>query len=226
MARPSATPRCPAEPARISIGRDCMLSSDIIVFCVDVHSLVEIDGTTARQRGSAAECRVERKGLDRKGRPGSFRSRASAVRSIVETIRSWRREIRAQTVPQPFTLPHAPRKRDLRAGQRSSIDAKTKHTSKKRLGAPNIDHANAQPVRANEMNQESLAPEKCNPSAAEKGFINEPGTDHQPVQPAGFAEDLRRDQGLAGVAGADPLVVLRRDQEARDDQLPHLQAGA
>ena len=26
--------------------------------------------------------------------------------------------------------------------------------------------------------------------------------------------------------GADPLVVLRRDQEARDHQLPHVQAGA
>ncbi len=26
--------------------------------------------------------------------------------------------------------------------------------------------------------------------------------------------------------GADPLLVVRRDQEARDDQLPHLQAGA
>ena len=26
--------------------------------------------------------------------------------------------------------------------------------------------------------------------------------------------------------GKDPFVVLRRDQEARDDQLPDLQAGA
>jgi hypothetical protein len=42
--------------------------------------------------------------------------------------------------------------------------------------------------------------------------------------PAG--QDLRRDQDLARVARADPQLVLRRDQEARDDQLPHVQARA
>jgi hypothetical protein len=37
---------------------------------------------------------------------------------------------------------------------------------------------------------------------------------------------LRRDPHRAGLAGPDPFVVLRRGQEAGDDQLPHLQAGA
>jgi hypothetical protein len=37
---------------------------------------------------------------------------------------------------------------------------------------------------------------------------------------------LQRDPHLAGVAGQDPRVVLRRGQEARDHQLPDLQAGA
>ena len=37
---------------------------------------------------------------------------------------------------------------------------------------------------------------------------------------------LRRDPDRAGVAGHDPLVVVRRSEEAGNDQLPHLQAGA
>jgi hypothetical protein len=37
---------------------------------------------------------------------------------------------------------------------------------------------------------------------------------------------LRRHQDRPGVAGDDPLLVLRRGQEAGDDQLPDLQAGA
>ena len=38
--------------------------------------------------------------------------------------------------------------------------------------------------------------------------------------------ELRPDQDLDRQPGAHPLLVLRRDQEAGDDQLPHLQAGA
>ena len=44
-------------------------------------------------------------------------------------------------------------------------------------------------------------------------------------QVTGTAE-LRSDQHLDRQPGAHPLLVLRRDQEAGDDQLPHLQAGA
>jgi DNA-directed RNA polymerase subunit beta len=55
---------------------------------------------------------------------------------------------------------------------------------------------------------------------------HEPGTHQQPVQPADAAESLRRDQGLARKPRAHPQLVLRRDQEARDDQLPHVQARA
>ena len=40
------------------------------------------------------------------------------------------------------------------------------------------------------------------------------------------AADLRPDPHLDREPGEDPVVVLRRDQEARDDQLPHVQAGA
>ena len=37
---------------------------------------------------------------------------------------------------------------------------------------------------------------------------------------------VHRDPHLARVAGEDPRVVARRGEEAGDDQLPHLQAGA
>jgi len=42
--------------------------------------------------------------------------------------------------------------------------------------------------------------------------------------PAG--RSIRRDQDRSRVAGEDPFVVVWRSQEAGDDQLPHVQAGA
>src|SRR3546814_10672376 len=54
--------------------------------------------------------------------------------------------------------------------------------------------------------------------------IPNPGVKHErpsePVQPAAPGARLRRDQDRAGLAGPDPLVVVRRSQEARDHQLP------
>jgi DNA-directed RNA polymerase subunit beta' len=47
---------------------------------------------------------------------------------------------------------------------------------------------------------------------------------NNPFNPLTPAKDLRRDPRLAREPRADPFVVVRRDQEARDDQLPHLQA--
>ena len=44
----------------------------------------------------------------------------------------------------------------------------------------------------------------------------------KPKDPLSFS----RDPHLARVAGEDPRVVARRGEEAGDDQLPHLQAGA
>ena len=44
----------------------------------------------------------------------------------------------------------------------------------------------------------------------------------KPKDPLSFS----RDPHLAGVAGEDPRVVARRGEEARDDQLPDLQARA
>ena len=44
--------------------------------------------------------------------------------------------------------------------------------------------------------------------------------------PRGSAADLRPDPDLDREPGEDPVLVLRRDQEARDHQLPHVQAGA
>src|SRR2546426_12542499 len=37
---------------------------------------------------------------------------------------------------------------------------------------------------------------------------------------------LRIDPDLPGIAGEDPLLVVRRGDQARNHQLPHLQAGA
>ena len=50
--------------------------------------------------------------------------------------------------------------------------------------------------------------------------------DHQPLQAAGPAADVRPHPHLDRQPGGHPLLVVRRDQEARDHQLPHLQAGA
>ena len=45
------------------------------------------------------------------------------------------------------------------------------------------------------------------------------------LQPAGPGAGLRPDPDLDREPGEDSFLVLRRDQEARDDQLPHVQAG-
>src|SRR6266849_10110531 len=44
------------------------------------------------------------------------------------------------------------------------------------------------------------------------------------LQPAGSGAGLRPDPDLDREPGEDSVVVLRRDQEAGDDQLPDLQA--
>ena len=49
---------------------------------------------------------------------------------------------------------------------------------------------------------------------------------HESFQPAGAGSGLRPDPDFDREPGEDSVVVLRRDQEAGDDQLPHLQAGA
>ena len=46
------------------------------------------------------------------------------------------------------------------------------------------------------------------------------------VQAGHAGRRIRRDQDRPRVAGEDPLVVVRRSEEAGDDQLPHVQAGA
>jgi hypothetical protein len=48
----------------------------------------------------------------------------------------------------------------------------------------------------------------------------------EPVQAAGSRSRSSTRSHRAGLAGDDPLVVLRRGEEAGDHQLPHLQAGA
>jgi hypothetical protein len=57
------------------------------------------------------------------------------------------------------------------------------------------------------------------------GEGHEPGRP-QPLQSPGSAADLRPDPDLAREPGEDQVVVVRRDQEAGDHQLPHVQAGA
>src|SRR4051812_31056641 len=46
------------------------------------------------------------------------------------------------------------------------------------------------------------------------------------LQAGSAGRRLRLDQDRARVAREDPLVVLRRGEEAGDDQLPHVQARA
>src|SRR5271163_195720 len=57
------------------------------------------------------------------------------------------------------------------------------------------------------------------------------GEDHEPRNYESFQSDdpgpgLRPDPDLDRVSGEDSVVVLRRNQEAGDHQLPHLQARA
>ena len=47
--------------------------------------------------------------------------------------------------------------------------------------------------------------------------------DHEPVQPVRAATELRSDQNLDLLAGEDSVVVLWRNQKARDNQLPDVQ---
>ena len=63
------------------------------------------------------------------------------------------------------------------------------------------------------------------PLAVGQGDGDEPRSDES-LQPAGAGSGLRPDPDLDREPGEDSVVVLRRDQEAGDDQLPHLQAGA
>ena len=54
---------------------------------------------------------------------------------------------------------------------------------------------------------------------------NEP-RNRQPLQSPGPAAEFRSDPDRHRQPGEDPVLVVWGDQEARDDQLPHLQAGA
>src|ERR1700733_9355208 len=47
---------------------------------------------------------------------------------------------------------------------------------------------------------------------------------HEPLQPAGAGAGLRPDPDLDREPGEDSVVVVRRNQEAGDHQLSHLQA--
>src|SRR5580658_10393525 len=58
-----------------------------------------------------------------------------------------------------------------------------------------------------------------------RGEDDEP-RNYESVQSDDAGPGLRPDPDLDRVAGEDSVVVLWRDQEAGDHQLPHLQAGA
>ncbi len=69
-----------------------------------------------------------------------------------------------------------------------------------------------------------LSPAHAGMTTHRRGVLDERVDEHLR---AGFgAAELRPDPHLDRQSGAHSLLVLRRDQEARDDQLPHLQAGA
>src|SRR5439155_11186704 len=58
------------------------------------------------------------------------------------------------------------------------------------------------------------------------GAKHDDGRSVQSVREAEEPAQLQRDSDLARVAGQDPVVVAWRGEEARDDQLPDVQAGA
>src|SRR5437763_5300211 len=57
-----------------------------------------------------------------------------------------------------------------------------------------------------------------------KGVVYERIDEH--LWPGQWAAELRSDPHLDRQPGTHPLLVLRRDQKAGDDQLPDVQAGA
>ena len=69
-------------------------------------------------------------------------------------------------------------------------------------------------------------PRSCpDATAGTSGEGDEP-RGHESLQSDGPAAELRSDQDLDREPGEDSVLVLRRDQEARDHQLPDLQARA
>ena len=60
----------------------------------------------------------------------------------------------------------------------------------------------------------------------QKGEVADEPRGHECLQPGNAGSDLRPDPHLDRQPGEDPFLVVRRNQEAGDDQLPHLQAGA
>ena len=62
--------------------------------------------------------------------------------------------------------------------------------------------------------------------AASQETVDEPRDREHLQSGADAGADLRPDPHLDRQPGQDPVVVLRRDQKAGNDQLPHVQAGA
>ena len=59
------------------------------------------------------------------------------------------------------------------------------------------------------------------------GEVTKPETiNYRTFKPERAGADLRVDPHRNRKPGRDPEMVVRRDQEAGDDQLPHVQAGA
>ena len=85
------------------------------------------------------------------------------------------------------------------------------------------------PSRLLDLRCESLSPLRVSrvSSRQQSGKRKTPDARHlQLLREAQGSALLQRDPHLARVAREDPRVVARRGQEARDHQLPHLQAGA
>jgi hypothetical protein len=145
------------------------------------------------------------------GIPESFNVLVKEMRSLglnVELEHQGRR-------PAPHNCPTRPSngagRREFfaaRSGSAASdpVYGELTHSSEaaERLQADDLDPGSRKPEKENGMNQEVM--NLFNPQAPAPGVRFDPDFDRQP--------------------GEDSVLVVRRDQEAGDDQLPHVQAGA
>lgn len=139
--------RIACRSGRVSIGRDCMVSSDVSIFCVEVHSLVAIEGTTARQIGRAHACEIGNKVWLGKGArvlsgarvgQGSIVGAYSVLAgSIADNCAAAGNPCR--TIRESVTWSRS----------RNFVDNTTKRYLTETLGCDEIiDHANAQPIES------------------------------------------------------------------------------
>lgn len=133
--------------ASVSIGRNCMFASEVSIHCVDVHSLIAIEGKTARQIKRAHACAIGEKVWI--GRNSKLMTGAKVGHGSVIGAHS----VLAGEIPETSTAAGNPC-RTIRKGvtwsrSREKIDGTTRKYLTETLGCTEIiDHPEAQTIES------------------------------------------------------------------------------